>query len=80
MTVMHSYEYYLYEVFKEISRLEKQGYSTSEAYQLARQRYANMHYRPPTPCRARGDRPRPRPELIQSEETLPSRSNDNERT
>jgi hypothetical protein len=80
MTVMYPYEYYLYRLFKETSRLEAQGHDLHTAFQMARQRYGNYHYGPPTPCRARGDIPRARPVLVKKPETehSPTRANDNQ--
>ena len=80
MTVMYPYEYWLYLVFKETSRLEDQGHDLDTAFQMARQRYGNYHYGPPTPCRARGDIPRARPVLVKTPETeqSPSDKRDNQ--
>jgi len=80
MTVRYPYEIYLYLLFKETSRLEAQGHDLHTAYQMAKQRYANYHYGPPTPCTARGDMPRRGPVLVKSPETehSPSDNNDNQ--
>ena len=80
MTVRYPYEIYLYLLFKETSRLEAQGHDLHTAYQMAKQRYRNYHYGPPTPCTAGGDIPRARPVLVKTPETeqSPSDKRDNQ--